>query len=101
MPAMRLNNIGSMLVNTKKETQFSSNDAFFQIDAKPLATQPVVVIYNTPGYPQNQVEQLFLEAYTLNTISPVAGTGTLTMRAKEDLSNAIIAGWNGQKLERV
>ncbi len=82
--------------NSKKETHFSSRDAFFQIESKDLASQRFIIIYNTPGYPKTPSGTVISEAYTLTTVSPVKGTATLTMRGKEDAASAVIMGWDGQ-----
>lgn len=82
--------------NTKKETQFSSRDAFFQIDSKDLATQRFLIIYNTPGYPQTPPGTVISEAYVISATSPLKGTATLTLRAKDDAIGAVLVGWDGQ-----
>jgi hypothetical protein len=81
--------------NSKRETKFSSRDAFFQIESKDLADQKFVIVYNTPGYPGTPTGTVISEAYVISTVSPLKGSATLTMRAKEDVAGAVIAGWDG------
>jgi hypothetical protein len=81
--------------NAKKETAFSSKDGFFQITSKDLASQRLFIIYNTPGYPGNP-GNVISEAYVMSSAAPFKGKASLTMRAKEDASSAVIMGYDGQ-----
>ncbi len=81
--------------NTAKETAFSSKDAKFQIESKSFATQPYVVIYNSPGYPEG-VEGVVSESYSLAVSKTITGTATLTIRAEQE-GNLQIMGWNGSE----
>jgi hypothetical protein len=82
--------------NPKKETMFSSKDAKFQIDSKDLATQKILIIYNSPGFPKLSSGTVISDTYTLTTMADMKGKGTLSIRANEDAGSASIMGWDGQ-----
>lgn len=82
--------------NAKKGTEFSSQDAFFQITSKDLASERFLVIFNTPGYPGTPKGTVISEAYALSATSSLSGKATLSMRAKDDAAGAVIMGWDGQ-----
>jgi hypothetical protein len=82
--------------NKDKKTAFSSKDAKFQIDGKALATQRYLVIFNTPGYPEDVPGTVVSEIYSLETSSTLTGQAELTMRANEE-GELKIAAWDGQK----
>lgn len=79
--------------NKAKETAFSSKDAKFQIESASFATQPYVVVYNSPGYPEG-VEGVVSESYSLAVSKALTGTATLTIRAEQE-GNLKIMGWDG------
>jgi hypothetical protein len=81
--------------NPKKETSISSTDAFFQLESPELAKQPIMIIYNTPGFPGNP-GTVISDVYSLTAVNPLSGKGKLTMRAKEDAAGAKIMGWEGK-----
>jgi hypothetical protein len=81
--------------NKAKETSFSSKDAKFQIESKDLATQSIMIIYNSPGYPKNLPGTAISDPYSLTGVSPLKGTANLTMRAMEEDPKAVIMGWDG------
>ncbi len=84
------------IINADKGTQFSSKDAKFQLDSKDMSVQPTVIVYNSPGYPKNLPGTAISDPYSLATMSPLKGTGTLVMRSTEDAPNAVIMGWDGK-----
>jgi hypothetical protein len=81
--------------NPKKETSISSTDAFFQLESPELAKQPIMIIFNSPGYPQ-KLGTVISDIYSLTAVNPLSGKGKLTMRAKEDAAGAKIMGWDGK-----
>ncbi len=79
--------------NKAKETAFSSKDAKFQIESDSFATQPYVIVYNSPGYPEG-VEGVVSESYSLAVSKSLTGTALLTIRAEQE-GNLKIMGWDG------
>lgn len=77
-----------------RETAHSSRDAKFQIDAPTLAQQRYLVVFNTPGYPEELPGELVSDLYSLATSGPLSGTAELTMRANEE-GELKVALWNG------
>ena len=82
--------------NADKETAFSSKDAKFQIESEDLTTQRYLVIFNTPGYPENVPGNVVSDIYSLETSSSLSGEAKLTMRATEE-GDLKVAAWNGTK----
>lgn len=81
--------------NKAKEDAFSSRDAKFQITSDDLADQRYVIIFNTPGYPEDLKGTPVSDPYTLNGSSELSGSGELTIRANEEGELAIM-GWDGE-----
>lgn len=84
------------LDNKAKETAVSSKDAKFQLDAKNMAQQRFIVIFNSPGYPEGLTGTPVSDPYSLETSSTLSGEGELTMRATEE-GELTIMGWDGSK----
>jgi hypothetical protein len=82
--------------NLDKETAFSSKDAKFQIDGTSLAKQRFIVIFNTPGYPENLPGTAVSEVYSLEASGSLSGEAELTIRANEE-GELKIAAWNGEE----
>ncbi len=80
--------------NTNKETTFGSKDAFFKIKSEDLATNRLLVIYNSPGYPGELEGTLVSEIYTLTSSASLSGTAELTIRARSE-GDLTIMGWDG------
>lgn len=80
--------------NKAKETAMSSKDAKFQIESPELAKARFVVIYHSPGYPDEAPGKVVSDPYTLQASSALKGKATLTMRAMEE-GNLVIAGYDG------
>lgn len=80
--------------NKAKETAFSSKDAKFQLESPDLKTVRYLIIYSSPGYPENPPGTVVSDIYTLQTSSPLTGKGKLTLRAAEE-GNLTIAGFDG------
>lgn len=80
--------------NAKKETEFSSKDAKFQMASKDLASQRYLIIFNDAGYPEGLTGTPVSDPYSLTVSSDLKGTGTLTMRAQEEGTLSIM-GWDG------
>jgi hypothetical protein len=84
--------------NPKKETAFSSKNGMFQIESKDLASQRVMIIYNSPGYAGKPAGTVISDgAYVLSTGGALTGKASLTMRATEAADKAVIMGWNGKE----
>ena len=81
--------------NTTRGTSFGSRDAAFQIDSKDLATQKLMTIYNTPGYPGTVSGTVISSAYTLNGLTPPSGKGTVTFQLKDAVTAASVMGYDG------
>lgn len=82
--------------NAKKEMAFSSKDAKFQIEGKPLAQLRYAVIFNTPGHPKKVPGTIVSDIYSLTASSTLSGEAKLTMRATEE-GSLKIASWNGSE----
>ncbi len=82
--------------NKTRETQFSSKDAYFQIESKDLGLQKILIIYNTPGFPKNLTGTAVSEGYTVSALTPLQGSANVTIRMKEDAPKAVIMGYDGQ-----
>lgn len=82
--------------NKKKDKQFSSRDAKFQVESADLAKVPVLIIYNTPGIPAGLSGTMVSNAYTLAAASSVTGKASVTLRLNEDTADAVIMGYDGQ-----
>lgn len=83
-------------IQASGETAVSSKDAKFQIEAPGLARSSVVIVYNTPGYPEGLEGTPVSEPYSLQTSSALSGEAELTMRAMEE-GDLTIMGWNGSE----
>jgi len=81
--------------NKAKNVAFTSKDAKFQIDGKPLAQQRYLVIFNAPGYPDKAPGTIVSEIYSLATSSSLTGEAILTIRANEETAGMQIASWDG------
>ncbi|MDQ3008152.1 MAG: hypothetical protein M3Q81_00990 [bacterium] len=81
--------------NRAKETQISSRDAKFQLDAAGVATQRYLVIFNTPGYPEGLTGTAVSDPYSIVGSSALQGKGTLIIRANEDGATSIM-GYDGK-----
>jgi hypothetical protein len=79
-----------------RETAHSSKDAKFQIDGTTLAQQRYLVIFNTPGYPEEPPGTAVSDVYSLSASGILTGTAELTMRANEE-GELKIATWNGSE----
>lgn len=80
--------------NSTRDTAHSSKDAKFQIDGRTLAQQRYLIIFNSPGYPEDVPGEVVSEIYTLSASSALSGQAELTLRANEE-GNLKIAAWNG------
>jgi hypothetical protein len=84
--------------NADKSTQVASKDSKFQLESDALKTQPYMVVYNSPGYPEGLKRNVVSDHYSLTTSSSLSGKGELTIRATQDLTDsAKIMGYDGQK----
>lgn len=79
-----------------RETAHSSKDAKFQIDGPSLAQQRYLIIFNTPGYPEELPGTPVSDIYSLSASGILTGTAELTMRANEE-GELKIATWNGSE----
>lgn len=84
--------------NSTKDNQVASKDAKFQLSADNLAQQRYIVVFNTPGYPDGVEGKVVSEIYSLQSSSPLAGDGELTLRANEE-GQLQIAAWDGKTWE--
>lgn len=82
--------------NVGKDTGVSSKDAKFQLDAKSLAQQRVIIVFNSPGYPEGLTGTPVSDPYSLEVMGTLSGEGELTIRANEE-GNLMIMGWDGSK----
>lgn len=78
-----------------RETQIASEDSKFQLEADGLASAGVIVLYNTPGYPEGLEGTPVSDPYSLQASGTLSGTGSLTMRAAEE-GDLKIMGWDGE-----
>ncbi|HEX7017439.1 MAG TPA: hypothetical protein VF209_00835 [Patescibacteria group bacterium] len=82
------------LENTARDTGVSSKDAKFQLEAPGLAQQRVIIVFNSPGYPEGLTGTPVSDPYSLETMGTLSGEGELTMRANEE-GDLTIMGWDG------
>ena len=82
--------------NTGKETEFSSKDAKFQIESKDLATNKLILIYNTPGVPEGLDREIASDAYSLTSATDLSGEATVSIRANEE-GDLTLMGYDGTK----
>lgn len=82
--------------NKDKSNQAASKDSKFQLESDSLENQRYIVVYNTPGYPDNLEGSVASDPYALAVSSTLKGKGTLTLRAHEDLTDtARVMGYDG------
>jgi hypothetical protein len=82
--------------NKAKETAISSKDAKFQMETPELAKQKYIIVYNSPGYPENPPGTVVSDIYALQTSAPLTGKATLILRAAEE-GDLVIAGYDGSE----
>ena len=82
--------------NSDDEEEFSSRDAKFQISSEDLDDVSYLVIYNSPGYPQELEGSLVSEVYSLTASSSLTGEAELSIRMTEEVEG-VIMGWDGSE----
>lgn len=82
--------------NSDKETEFSSRDGKFMISSDDLANVKYIVIYNSPGYPEELDGELTSEIYTISGSNNLSGEAEITIRMAEETEGTIM-GWDGEK----
>ncbi len=82
--------------NADRDTAHSSKDAKFQIDGRTLAQQRYLVIFNSPGYPEDVPGEVVSEIYSLTSSGNLSGEAELTIRANEE-GELQIAAWDGSE----
>lgn len=80
--------------NSKKETEFSSKDAKFQISSKDLASERVLIIFESLGYPEGVPGSVDSKPYVISGTSKLSGKAELTIRADSEDANKIV-GYDG------
>ena len=81
--------------NTDKSSQFSSQDAKFQLSGQGLSSVSTAIIFNAPGYPDGLSSEPVADIYSLSSTSPVKGDLTVTIRLNTD-APAKLAYFDGQ-----
>lgn len=81
--------------NTKGENLAGSKDAKFQLSSADLKSAKYIVVYNSPGYPEEVPGKVISEAYAMRTSSALTGEAELTLRGTE--VPTAIAGWDGEE----
>lgn len=79
---------------------FTSNDgkASLEVGAKDMTSTTFVVIASTLGLPDEVEAKVISEPYGFYSHKPASfKDATLTIKSKEDLTNAKILGWDGQE----
>lgn len=84
------------IINSARETEFSSRDGKFQLTSDDLATESYLVIFNSPGIPEGLEGELVSEPYALSVVGQLSGKGEVTIRAAETGDNLRIAGYDGE-----
>lgn len=84
------------ITNATNENLAGSKDAKFQLSSLDLKGVRYLVVYNSPGYPEDAPGRIISETYALRASSALSGKGELTIRANEDGASAI-AGWDGKE----
>lgn len=90
-----LKNDWRFIDNKAKDTQVSSADAKFQLTSPDLALQRVLIILNSPGYPNGLTGTPESDPYTLDGVAAIKGKGTLMIRANDAVTSGSIMGWDG------
>lgn len=83
--------------NTDKGTEFSSKDAKFQINSDDLATNRLLIIYNTPGVPEGLEGEIASDAYVLTSTTSLDGEATVSIRANDEVEGLIMMGYDGNE----
>jgi len=86
--------------NSKKFSEFGSKDAKFKVESKDLATNKLLIIYNTPGVPSGLTRELASEAYSLTSGSKLDGVATVSIRANEE-GELTIMGYDGEEWQEL
>lgn len=84
------------IINSDGETEFSSQDAKFQLSAPSLARASYLVIFNTAGYPEGLESEPVSELYSLTSAQTLSGEGELSIRANQE-GELKIMGYDGQE----
>ncbi len=83
--------------NTTRETDISSRDAKFQLSSQDLASERYLIVFNSPGIPDDFEAEAMSEVYTVEGVGPLNGTGELTMRANREAEEMTIYGYDGSQ----
>ncbi len=81
--------------NTDKSTQFSSQDAKFQLSGPGLAGVNTAIVFNAPGYPDGLSGEPVADIYGLSPATPIKGQLTISIRLNTD-QTAKLAYFDGQ-----
>jgi hypothetical protein len=87
--------------NRAREKAISSKDAKFQIESAEIGKQGVLVVFNTPGFPDTPPGTVISEVYSLTTGGTLKGSAKVSIRANEEAEGAKIAVWNGSSWKTV
>lgn len=90
-----LKNEWSFLENTEKATTITSRDAKFVLSGQGLANVSHWVVLQSPGYPA-PVEKPLSAVYAPAGLSAPRGGLKVSIRLNEDVSTAMIWGWDGK-----
>lgn len=91
-----LKNGWSFIDNQDGETAFSSQDSKFRLQGDALAAVNYLVIYNTPGLPENVEQALVSAPYSVAADRPLKEEVTVTIRMDKETTEPTILGWDGE-----
>jgi hypothetical protein len=86
--------------NSDDVTEFSSKDAKFQVESDDLASNRLLIIYNTPGVPSDLEGEIVSEAYSVTSESKIDGEGMISLRANEE-GELRLMGYDGEEWTQI
>lgn len=92
-----LENGWAFIENTEREAEFSSRDGKFRLSGAGLARVTHLVIYNTPGLPENPEQALLSAPYAVGPIAAVTGQVEVSIRLNTEATTATMLGWDGEE----
>lgn len=81
--------------NTAKESKFSSQDTKFSITSPKLGDFAQLIVYNTPGFPEEINQALLSDPYSLSASRSLEGVGDVTVSIRHTGEGQIM-GFDGE-----
>lgn len=83
--------------NKDNSEEVASRDAKFQLTADAIANQRYLIVFNSPGYPEDLEGEVIADNFSLSTSTVLSGSGQLTIRTNEESPTAKIVGYDGDE----